>query len=99
MSVATKSRAKRESEVPFWWNELAYFLCHGLFFLGAVLHALHFFACGGRGKGFFGGYENDERENHGGHGCDERVVDAGVEHVEVLGAECAEVGAGGVSGG
>ena len=43
-------------------------LCHGLFFLGAVLHALHFFACGGRGKGFFGGYENDERENHGGHG-------------------------------
>ncbi len=68
------------------------FLGHGEFFLGGVVDGLDGFFFGRVGKAVLEADEDYQRDEHCHDRGDERVVDAGVEHVEILGAECADVG-------
>ncbi len=65
--------------------------CHAGFFFGGVADALLLGFLSGRRKTVLGAYKDGQRDEHGRYGSEERVVDTGVEHVEVGGAELGDI--------
>ena len=60
------------------------FLGHSQFLFGGVFHALGSGFLGGCGEFLLAGHEDEQRDNHCGNRGDERIVDTGVEDVEVV---------------
>ncbi len=68
-------------------HALADFLGHGAFLFGSIAYGFLFHLLRGGWQPLLCRHENDNRNNHCGNRCKERVVDTGVKHIQVFAAE------------